>query len=723
LATPTTRRFGPFSIDIRERILEREGQPVALTPKAFDLLAALLEQPGQLVSKDDLLRRVWPDTFVEESNLAYNVFALRKALGDTAEDATYIETVPKRGYRFKAPVTTVAEASTASAAPAPGAPRARWRRRPWTVAAMVPAIGLTVWVGTAWWRAPWRAAPPHAIPLTSLAGVLSSPSLSPDGRYVVFSWMRPGQDNFDLYVQQVGAGAPLRLTTDGKVDRAPSWSPDGRWIAFLRRGPADPTSELWLIPPLGGPERKIADVAPRLPFVAGLMSLAWCPDSSCVLVTDSPGPPQGDALFAIAVDTGAKRQLTQVADRHADVAPAVSPDGRSVVFRRHSTPFSGPLYRLALGSDAISRGDAAQLTAPLSMPSATWTQDNRHVVFSADRALWRLDALKGGTPTRLAYVGQDGQSPVIAATADNRQRLVYIRSISDTNVWRLRMPVPGAPAPAPPVKAVASTRIDFTPGLAPDGHRVSFVSDRSGNAQIWVADVDGAGEVQLTSLSFVGYPGHPRWSPDGRLIAFHGDLRGRPDVVVVPAAGGPPRILTEALANGGFPSFSRDGKWVYFALMEDTEVRIWKMPASGGPAVRVTSTTGSVAIESPAGDALYYVTAADRPSPLWRMPLDGGAAVKVLDGVLGGNFDVADRGIYYLERIQGAPPAAGASASPPAADVRVQFYDFATGRLTTVASDLGLVGFGLCASRDGRDVFFARVDSAIDELMVVDDFR
>ena len=106
MATPTTRRFGPFSIDIRERILEREGQPVALTPKAFDLLAALLEEPGQLVSKDELLRRVWPDTFVEESNLAYNVFALRKALGDTAEDATYIETVPKRGYRFKAPVTT-----------------------------------------------------------------------------------------------------------------------------------------------------------------------------------------------------------------------------------------------------------------------------------------------------------------------------------------------------------------------------------------------------------------------------------------------------------------------------------------------------------------------------------------------------------------------------------------------------------------------------------------
>ncbi len=722
LATPTTRRFGPFSIDVRERILERDGQSVTLTPKAFDLLAALLEQPGQLVSKEELLRRVWPDTFVEESNLAYNVFAVRKALGDTADDATYIETVPRRGYRFKAPVTSVDDVPTVSATPEPAVPRALWRRRPWTVAATLSALGLTVWMGSAWWPAPPRAAPPHAVPLTSLTGRVGSPSLSPDGRYVVFSWLRPGNDNFDLYIQQVGAGAPLRLTTDARADRAPTWSPDGRSIAFLRRGPGEPTSELWVVPPLGGAERKIADVAPGLPFVASLISLAWCADSSCVLVTDSPGPARGDALFAVAVATGAKRQLTQVGYRNADLAPAVSPDGRSVVFRRQSTPFSGPLYRLALGSDGLPRGEATRLTAVLSVPSAAWMPDNRHIVFSADRALWRLDALTGGTPTRLAFVGQDGQSPAIVATADGRQRLVYVRSISDTNVWRLTMPIPGAPGPAPPVKAVASTRSDFSPGLAPDGRRLSFVSDRSGTAQLWLADIDGAGADQLTSVSFVGYPGFPRWSPDGRLVAFHGDLRGRPDVVVVPAAGGAARILTEAVGNGGFPSFSRDGKWVYFSFLDGTDIRAWKMPATGGAAVRVTSTTAAVPIESPAGDALYYVTAADRPSALWRLSFSGGAAIKVLDGVLDGNYDVVDRGIYYLERMQRAPLATG-SVSPRPADVRLQFHDFATGRVSTVARDLGAVGSGLSASRDGREVYFGRVDSSVEELMLVDDFR
>ena len=98
-------QFGPFHIDVEERMLRRDGEPVPLTPKAFDLLVALLEKPGQLILKEELLQKVWPDTFVEESNLAYNIFALRKALGDTAENSRYIETVSKKGYRFKASVS------------------------------------------------------------------------------------------------------------------------------------------------------------------------------------------------------------------------------------------------------------------------------------------------------------------------------------------------------------------------------------------------------------------------------------------------------------------------------------------------------------------------------------------------------------------------------------------------------------------------------------------
>ena len=107
------KQFGPFEFDEGERMLWRDNQAVSLTPKASDLLAAFLEQPGRLLSKDELLKTVWPDTFVEESNLAYHVFALRKALGDANGNGRYIETVPKRGYRFTADVSVVSRVADA----------------------------------------------------------------------------------------------------------------------------------------------------------------------------------------------------------------------------------------------------------------------------------------------------------------------------------------------------------------------------------------------------------------------------------------------------------------------------------------------------------------------------------------------------------------------------------------------------------------------------------
>ena len=150
--------------------------------------------------------------------------------------------------------------------------------------------------------------PLKAVPLTTLPGVERYPSFSPDGNHVAFTWNGPKQDNPDIYVQQIGAGAPLRLTTDPRNDYNPVWSPDGRWIAFLRESSAG-KSELRLIPPLGGPERKLARSGYARAFSTPPY-LAWCPDSNCLVVTDSPGEGRPDALFVVSLETGEKRQLT-----------------------------------------------------------------------------------------------------------------------------------------------------------------------------------------------------------------------------------------------------------------------------------------------------------------------------------------------------------------------------------------------------------------------------
>ena len=103
--------FGKFRCDPREQLLLLEGKPVSVTPKSFEILIVLIQSNGRLVSKDELMRQIWPDSFVEEANLTVNISALRKALGEAPEGQRYIETIPKRGYRFIAQVTEKQEAA------------------------------------------------------------------------------------------------------------------------------------------------------------------------------------------------------------------------------------------------------------------------------------------------------------------------------------------------------------------------------------------------------------------------------------------------------------------------------------------------------------------------------------------------------------------------------------------------------------------------------------
>jgi len=107
--------FGPFRLDLSERLLLHNGKAVPLAPKVFETLVILVENSGHILEKDELIKRLWPDTFVEESNLAQNIFQLRKALANGACGMQYIETIPKRGYRFAACVRNVTDSDARSA--------------------------------------------------------------------------------------------------------------------------------------------------------------------------------------------------------------------------------------------------------------------------------------------------------------------------------------------------------------------------------------------------------------------------------------------------------------------------------------------------------------------------------------------------------------------------------------------------------------------------------
>jgi dipeptidyl aminopeptidase/acylaminoacyl peptidase len=204
-------------------------------------------------------------------------------------------------------------------------------------------------------------------------------------------------------------------------------------------------------------------------------------------------------------------------------------------------------------------------------------------------------------------------------------------------------------------------------------------------------------------------PGFPRWSRDGERIVFHSNPEGQAEAYLIPAAGGKPRNLTSHPGSDAFPSFSRDGRWIYFTSNRTGSDRIWKIPASGGEAVPVTNSIGHSAVESPDGAYLYYVDRLDSPSPLWRMPASGGVAVKLLEGIVLVGFAVIEGGIYYIDR--------------PSGDAQLEYFDFATRASRTVARNLGNLALGLAASPDGRTILYTRVDSSVDDLMLVENFR
>ena len=237
------------------------------------------------------------------------------------------------------------------------------------------------------------------------------------------------------------------------------------------------------------------------------------------------------------------------------------------------------------------------------------------------------------------------------------------------------------------------------------------MSGRSGEWEVWADDASGANAVQLSFLA--ANPGFPRWSPDGKSIAFHCNTEetGTADVFVVPAEGGKPRNVTSHPANDTFPSFSHDGQWIYFSSNRSGAPFIWKIPVSGGSAVQVSPTPGLLAIESSDGAYLYYVEdpRTDGFGPLVRLPLKGGEPVKLVEGVASTSFDVIDGGVYYIARVAGG--------------TQVNYFDFATRRSTTIAGKLGNVVWGLTATHDGRTILFSRVDSSVDDLMLVENFR
>jgi Tol biopolymer transport system component len=580
---------------------------------------------------------------------------------------------------------------------APSARPERW----WTIWA---SAGVILAAFSAWlvFPGPASSPAPQTRPLTTYPGSEINPALSPDGDRVVFAWDHERPGSFNLYEKQIGSDAPpVRLTAKPATGIFPAWSPDGLRLA-IARALGDGKYELAWMPAIGGPERHVAEISPpSRPFIT------WTPDGQWIV---APHRPERDTagVYLVAVDGGEMRRIqTDVPRDLGDRMASYSPDGRWLAIAHRNTYTSESVQYVPVSRKWQPAGPPTSVDNVLwcCFAQVAWTPDSTQILYAKmwenAVSVWRK-RVSGGAPHAVIAAGQLGSGGV--AFSARRNRLAYSDYRSGSRIWRLDL----GGSSASPEPYLSSEGYERSPAISSDGTQVAFTSSRAGGGTIWICDANGTNERRLAHLG----GGAPRWSPYGRQVAFDAVVDGNEDIYVTMVPDGGTRRLTSNAGQAVLPTWSADGKWIYFSsAVKGRGPVIWKTRADG-QVEPVKVTEGWVAQEAPDGRDLY-VARFDSPSSstLWKKPLPDGPETLLIRSLVNiRNFAVTRDGIYY-------------EATRDEHSFAILFYRFSKGRSEVIARIDKTPFEGMALAPGGGWLLFSTVEEHPGDLWLVDNFR
>ncbi|BCS32917.1 hypothetical protein TBR22_A21410 [Luteitalea sp. TBR-22] len=635
-------------IDMRAGRVLRAGTAVPLEPKAYDLLVLLVSRAGELVTRQEVLDRVWAGVYVTDNAVARVVAQIRRALGDSARDSRFIETVPTRGYRFIAPVTRqVAPPVLPEATPEPAVappPTTAWADRP----AEPPGrarepVGPSAPVSHPWWAAgfallalvavllAWRSQGPTtarrgAVEATSRQQVTSSaaldayPAWSPDGQSLAYASDRSGR--FEILIRDLALGGDrLALTADGQHNVQPAWSPDGSAVAYHSSG----RGGIWIVSRTGGTPRQVSTFGSRP---------SWSPDGKRLAFQGGAYTEPGasafetfgpSSLWVVDAAGGTPRRVTEGwRPEGSHARPTWFPDGRRLFFASqglHATSF----WTVDLASGALTRVHEAGTRAL----DATLAPDGRAVYYvrlEDHSEVWTLpltpEGTAGGPEQRLLPPGELDLRFVAVHPAGKAMAYVAMSTVSGLRTLPLRRD--GLPA-GPSVRlAEDAVRTARRPSFSPDARQVAFERQAAGQPPgLWLLDL-AAGRVRpLTRPGIAARD--PVWSADGQFVYHETGDGADATLQAWRVADGTSRIVTR-LADGGDvllrPRLSPDGTTLAYTRSAEGQLEVWTRDLARGRATRVARLGDGVAfpVWSPDGRAVAV--------DVWR---DGHAQAHVVD--------------------------------------------------------------------------------------------
>lgn len=615
-------RFASYELDPVAGELRKAGVRVRLAGQPLDVLALLASRPGEVVTREELKDALWPDeTFVDFDNGVNSaVRRIRRALDDSATDPRFIETLPKRGYRFIGEVEPVdtppspqeeaaEEARKREEARRVEEEQQRGRRRRLLAATLVVTLLVAIYV--LW---PTNDETPLRFterPLTFDEAIERHPSLSPDGTRVAYTWRRVDAPDGDIYVKVVDepAAKAQPLTQGPENDIWPAWSPDGARLAFIRGGAAPLSYRLMVVAATGGEPEPLCTF-----WGAGayFTKPSWSPTGQEIVFSgrlEAGKPRQTNRLLVYSFET---RQVQALDLGEGKQRPVFSPDGKTLAFHRATTGGNPGISVVDVDESLAPKGTERPII-PGQWWGYSWSPDGQ-ALFLVDRdkdpGLLRIAALGSGQPEFLHPFDGEAVDLSVGLGPTGRLRAVVAVESADVDLMRVSLET----ANAQPEPLIRSNRMERHPEYSPDGQRIAFESDRSGRREIWLGDGSGQGLRPVAEGPTLA--GGPRWSPDSRYIAFSDLTKNDYQIYLldVEARGG-----RRPVGPGIRPGWSSNGLWLYYfsKVSEEGQLRtqIWRVRLDGGSerdriADLGPDSTGGFGFglirESPDGRTLYW---------------------------------------------------------------------------------------------------------------------